>query len=578
VATITVTHKGPAASVSYSTGGGTATPGSDYTPVSGTLSWGAGDSGSKTISVPIAADTVQEPNETVGLSLRPTKGTVAANPRATLTIIDNDGPARYSFATDNYAASEADGTKTIDVIRAGDTSTSADIGYSATGGTAPASNYSLGTASPLHFAAGDTTKQITVNLVNNSVQDGDRTLVLGLSGAANLQAPTSTTLTILDDDAPPTVQLDPAQTWHVSEGEGMYLVSIVRGGDPSKAVTVDLSTLDGSADAGDYTQVDPAATIQLDAGEGTPESGPVTYSIGITDDNVHEPDQAFTATLSNPTAPAILGASTTHDVTITDDDPVPTVSLGGVQITTDSNGNTVVTVSGSLSNPSSDPVTVQFSVVDPSTGRVIATGTITIPAGQTAGTTTIVLTPDQIGQAQSIVVYLTGASGALVDPAASSSKAPAASGSQSSSSTTGNGSGADGGNQVVAGARQSACGLTLKATKKQKLGKAKSLKLTLKAANRCQLTVATTITQLRSKSQKRQAQVVRALRLKGKNASLTLQPGAAKTVKVQFTKKTLNAITKALRARKNLVATVVVTERISASTVKQHTLKITIKR
>jgi hypothetical protein len=40
----------------------------------------------------------------------------------------------------------------------------------------------------------------------------------------------------------------------------------------------------------------------------------------------------------------------------------------------------------------------------------------------------------------------------------------------------------------------------------------------------------------------------------------------------------LEAITKALRARNPLVATVVVTERDSASTLKRRTLKTTIRR
>ena len=85
----------------------------------------------------------------------------------------------------------------------------------------------------------------------------------------------------------------------------------------------------------------------------------------------------------------------------------------------------------------------------------------------------------------------------------------------------------------------------------------------------------TVIKQLKSKKGARSA---KALRFKGKKASLTLQPGKAKTVKVKFTKKTLKAITKALRARKKLVATVVVTSKDSASKVTRKTLKITIRR
>ncbi|HEX4966205.1 MAG TPA: Calx-beta domain-containing protein [Thermoanaerobaculia bacterium] len=84
-----------AVSVAYSAAAGTATAGQDFTPTSGTLSWGDGDSASKTFKVTIVNDTVQEPNETILLSLSsPTGGATLDDSQktATLTIIDNDAP------------------------------------------------------------------------------------------------------------------------------------------------------------------------------------------------------------------------------------------------------------------------------------------------------------------------------------------------------------------------------------------------------------------------------------------------------------------------------------------------------
>jgi hypothetical protein len=152
---------------------------------------------------------------------------------------------------------------------------------------------------------------------------------------------------------------------------------------------------------------------------------------------------------------------------------------------------------------------------------------------------------------------------------------------QDNGSTGGNGSPQNSGTpeaQVVLGARQTGCGVTVKASKTQKLLKQNVLKLQLRSVKACKVSLATVIKQLASKSKKRQAQIVRALQFKGKKASLTLQPGKAKTVKVKFTKKTLKAITKALRARKKLVATVVVTSKDSASKATRKTLRITIRR
>ena len=82
-----------AVSVAYAAAAGTATAGQDFTPASGILNWADGDSASKTFKVTIANDTLQEPTETILLTLSsPTGGATLDQPNATLSILDNDGP------------------------------------------------------------------------------------------------------------------------------------------------------------------------------------------------------------------------------------------------------------------------------------------------------------------------------------------------------------------------------------------------------------------------------------------------------------------------------------------------------
>src|SRR5947199_608691 len=93
-AVIKVTHSGGTASavtVDYSTSDGTATAGSDYTATSGTLTFAAGET-SGTFTIPIINDALDEPNETVILTLsNPTGGaTLGTRSTAVLTIVDND--------------------------------------------------------------------------------------------------------------------------------------------------------------------------------------------------------------------------------------------------------------------------------------------------------------------------------------------------------------------------------------------------------------------------------------------------------------------------------------------------------
>lgn len=76
----------------YATQNGTAVAGSDYTAVTGTVSFAPGTT-SRTVSVPIIGDTVQETTETFLVLLNTPVNAVITDGSATGTIVDNDAPA-----------------------------------------------------------------------------------------------------------------------------------------------------------------------------------------------------------------------------------------------------------------------------------------------------------------------------------------------------------------------------------------------------------------------------------------------------------------------------------------------------
>ena len=80
--------------VEWATSDGTATAGTDYTAGSGTLTFGAGDS-SRTVSVTVAGDEVDEPDETFTVTLTNPSGATLGDATATGTITnDDDDPRR----------------------------------------------------------------------------------------------------------------------------------------------------------------------------------------------------------------------------------------------------------------------------------------------------------------------------------------------------------------------------------------------------------------------------------------------------------------------------------------------------
>jgi hypothetical protein len=105
-AKITLTQSLPAANervvIDGSFGGGRATAPEADTSTSGSLHWNDGESGSKTIQVPIVGDLVTEPAQTFSLQLsNPQGGAELANPGSAAVTIDVSTPVMLqSFEVD----------------------------------------------------------------------------------------------------------------------------------------------------------------------------------------------------------------------------------------------------------------------------------------------------------------------------------------------------------------------------------------------------------------------------------------------------------------------------------------------
>jgi hypothetical protein len=126
-------------------------------------------------------------------------------------------------------------------------------------------------------------------------------------------------------------------------------------------------------------------------------------------DGVVEPDETVILTLGSPTN-ATLGAITVHTVTI-DAQPPPTVTLtAGAQTVGEAVGT--ATITAQLSSPSSQAVTVPFTVGGTATSGAdysITGSPITIPAGNTTGAVTVTVVPDGVVELDETVIVTLGA-------------------------------------------------------------------------------------------------------------------------------------------------------------------------
>ena len=198
----------------YATANGTAAAGSDYTATSGTLTFSPGET-SQTIKVPINDDTAVEPNETFTVTLStPVNATLGAIPRHTYTITNDDPYGSIQLSAAAYSVGEAGGTVTITATRTGGSSGAVGVSYATANGTATAGSDYTATSGKLDWADGDTAnKNITVPITNDALDEPDETFTVRLSaptGGAKLGLPNSATVTITDNDDPPTVQFSAA--------------------------------------------------------------------------------------------------------------------------------------------------------------------------------------------------------------------------------------------------------------------------------------------------------------------------------------------------------------------------------
>lgn len=290
-ATISVVRTGGnegSVTVKYSASGGTATAGTDFEAISGTLSFAAKET-SKTFTIVIKDDSLSEANETILLLLsEPTGASMGTPATSTLTIIDNESGGTSSAATGGqtsssnpngtigfaalgYTVRESAGTLTVTVRRSGGTNGTVNVSYATGNGSGVSGKEYTQTNGTLSFAAGETSKTFTVPVTDNVSIDGNKTFTLtltGPTGGANLGT-SSVSVTIFDDDGDAkygsgSIRFSKA-SYDVTESSGKAEIVVQRTGGAAGTVTVDYSTTSGTAASNDYTPV--SGTLTFEPGE-----------------------------------------------------------------------------------------------------------------------------------------------------------------------------------------------------------------------------------------------------------------------------------------------------------------------
>ncbi len=392
--------------VEYSVTSGSATGGgTDYTLLgSGTLTFSAGDT-LENVGLTIINDSLDENNETVSVTLsNPVNATLSVPSQHIYTINDDDSPPTVAF--DAIASNQGESVSSVNlpVSLSTQSSKTVTVGYSVTGGTATGSgtDYTLSSGT-LTFSSGDTSENINITVINDSLDEVNETVVVTLSSPSNASLGTNTvhTYTINDDDGAPTVAFT-AISSNASESVTSVNIPVSLSNQSSQTITVDYSVTGGNATGSgtDYTLTNGTLTF-------VPNDTSENIAFTVVNDILDEVNETVEVTLSNPSN-VTLGTNTVHTYTINDEDSPPTVAFDSGSSNA-SESTTSVNLAVSLSTQSSKTVTVDYAVTaGNATGSgtdytLLGSGTLTFSSGDTSENVGLTINNDTLDEVNETV-------------------------------------------------------------------------------------------------------------------------------------------------------------------------------
>ncbi|MEG5241828.1 FG-GAP-like repeat-containing protein [Microcoleus sp. A6-D4] len=235
-----------------------ATQNSDYTFSPTTLTFSAGTNTlTQNIAVTVKADNIPENAETAVFNFGTiTDGIAGTTNQATLTIAANDA-VDYAIAAGTASIAEGNSGKTpvtFTVTRSGGIDAASSVNYAIAGTATNSSDYNniggtagaTGVTGTVNFAAGETSKTITLDVLGDAIIEPDETITVTLSNpVAPGPTPTITTAaatTTIGNDDTAGVTVNPVSGLVTTEAGGTATFTVKLNTTPSANVAIGLSS------------------------------------------------------------------------------------------------------------------------------------------------------------------------------------------------------------------------------------------------------------------------------------------------------------------------------------------------
>ncbi|MBU1099587.1 MAG: choice-of-anchor D domain-containing protein [Bacteroidetes bacterium] len=413
--TLTRTHSSDI-TIDYATENNTATTADfDYTSTIGTATVTSGQL-TTTVSVPVINDTHYEASETFYVNLSDASYGGITDAQGVGTITNEDNQPSVSLGLSGSPLAENDGEATITVTLSNRSYQNVIVDLDYTGAAVGGGTDYTSTAS-ITVNAGSLSNTATINGEDDSTDEENETVIVNIDNVTNgtENGTQEVTATITDDDDPPSISVNDSSVTEGDESSVNLTFEVVLSAASGKTITVDYSTSANTATAGsDFTTIS-TSTLTFNAGETSKN-----VNVTILGDLIDEVNETLNLDLTNPTNATILDAQGTG--TITDNDPLPGLSVDNVIVTEGNSGTVDAAFTVILSAVSGKTVTVDYETANNTAisgnDYISNTNTLTFEAGATTKTITVQISGDVLDEIdETYYVNLSNAENATISDA-----------------------------------------------------------------------------------------------------------------------------------------------------------------
>ncbi|MXW45113.1 MAG: hypothetical protein F4Z63_03820, partial [Gammaproteobacteria bacterium] len=370
----------------------------DFTLSGATLTIAAGSTSSTgTVTITANDNEIDAPDKEVTVS-----GT-ASNPQGlqgdpdavTLTIEDDDDPPAVSLSSSAKTVDEGAGSVTLTARLSAASGRSVTVDYATANGTAKSGADYTAASGTLTFTAGQEEKAILVSITDDAIDEPGETFTVRLSSPSNaaLGSPSSSVVTIQDNDVPDVTVSYVSADYNATEGGSSATVTVTLSAAPQRQVTIPIVSSPGGATAqgqagADYSGIPASVTFgKTDTSK--------TFTVTAADDAIDDDGEWVELNFGTLPDGVTAGSPATERVDLIDDEPDPAVTLALSPDSISENGG-VSTVTASLNHKSSavTTITVSAAPVSPAVSGdfTLSGATLTIAAGSTSSTGTVTIT------------------------------------------------------------------------------------------------------------------------------------------------------------------------------------------